>query len=423
MHFAESYFTRYNKLIPQIMEPPAGLLFFIMVIPAYLEEDIISTLESVKNASLPEGYCEIVIVFNFSESDSESNKTICMDQYHLTHEWCAANSMAERKFFPLLAADLPAKYAGAGLARKIGMDEALYRFGMLNKSEGIILSLDADTLVGKNYFRAIEKVMNSRPEAGGCLLPFCHRIQGNEFKPEVYRAIIQYELHLRYYKHMLEYTGFPHAHYTIGSCFGVRASVYARNGGMNRRKAGEDFYFLNKLFPHTRFADITDTIVFPSSRPSSRVLFGTGPVINQLVQNPETELLTYHPQAFFDLRNLFDTVPNFYTLDPVLFKDRLHNFSPALQGFLMEVDFHRKVVEIADNTSTLSAFVKRFYLWFDGFRVVKYLNYIHSEYHKKIPVKQAVCNYFDTILQDYTTGNDTELLLIFRKLDGIHSDP
>ena len=60
-------------------------------------------------------------------------------------------------------------------------------------------------------------------------------------------AIMKYELYLRYYRLALEYTGHPHAYHCIGSAFAVRTLDYVAQGGMNKRQAGEDFYFLQKL--------------------------------------------------------------------------------------------------------------------------------------------------------------------------------
>ena len=62
----------------------------------------------------------------------------------------------------------------------------------------------------------------------GCTIYFEHPIEGDEYPPEVYDAIIQYELYLRYYLQALRYTGYPYATHTVGSCFAVKASVYAK---------------------------------------------------------------------------------------------------------------------------------------------------------------------------------------------------
>jgi nitrate reductase NapAB chaperone NapD len=67
MSFAENYFTNHTFLMPQIIEPPSGLLSFIVVIPSYMEEHIIETLECLKKAQRPAGSVEVIIVFNYSE--------------------------------------------------------------------------------------------------------------------------------------------------------------------------------------------------------------------------------------------------------------------------------------------------------------------------------------------------------------------
>jgi glycosyltransferase involved in cell wall biosynthesis len=419
MNFKSYYFTKNSSFRPRIQEPPSGLLSFIVVIPAYLEENIIRTLESLKAARLPSGHIEVIVVHNFPETESQVNKGICTDQYRQAMEWSGKNSIDSRKFFPLLAGDLPARHAGAGLARKTGMDEALYRFGSAGIPEGIILSLDADTLVSDNYFTAIEKALERNPGCGGCLIPFSHPLEGDEFKPEVYDAILQYELHLRYYKHILKYTGFPHAHYTIGSCFVVKAGVYAQHGGMNQRKAGEDFYFLNKLFPHTHFPEAAGTIVHPSPRPSVRVPFGTGPVINRLINDPGSQYMTYDPDSFFELKKLFNLVPAFFPFNPASVNNMCSKLPNGLQEFLSGQEFLKKLEEISRNTSSRESFVKRFYLWFDGFRVVKYLNFAHMSYFRKIPVGEAAKEFYCRIGEPHPDDSSRELLYRFRRLDGV----
>jgi hypothetical protein len=40
---------------------------------------------------------------------------------------------------------------------------------------------------------------------------------------------------------------FSYAYHTVGSAMAVKAYQYVKVGGMNRRQAGEDFYFIQKL--------------------------------------------------------------------------------------------------------------------------------------------------------------------------------
>jgi len=46
---------------------------------------------------------------------------------------------------------------------------------------------------------------------------------------------------------LLQQAGSPYAYHTIGSAFACRAEAYIAAGGMNRRHAAEDFYFLQQL--------------------------------------------------------------------------------------------------------------------------------------------------------------------------------
>jgi len=110
----------------------------------------------------------------------------------------------------------------------------------------MIICFDADCLCDSNYFLAIEEHAEKHPSADGFNIYFEHPCEGTDYPQEIYEGIIQYELHLRYMNQFLRYAGFPFAYHTIGSSFAVRAGTYALQGGMNSRKAGEDFYSLIK---------------------------------------------------------------------------------------------------------------------------------------------------------------------------------
>ncbi len=416
MSFADTYIQKHLFTMPQIKIPPSRDLSYVVVIPAYLEDAIINVLESIKNTRAVEGDIEVLIIVNYSKADSKENKTSNKKQHNQVLKWCERNSVLSLRFFVVLASDLPPKHAGAGLARKIGMDEALHRFGLVDNPQGIILSLDADTLIEPDYFLAIEKEFYRNTDLGGCIIPFAHPIKGNEFPDRIYTAGILYELHLRYYRHALRMSGFPYAYYTIGSCFGVRAGFYAQQGGMNRRKAGEDFYFLNKLFPHQPFCEIKGTCVHPSPRPSLRVPFGTGPVIQKIADSENLEYLTYNLKAFTDLNLLFDFVSELYFMTEnnlILFLEQLPQ---PLNLFLVQNEFLEKLKEIKKNTASESSFEKRFFLWFDGFKVVKYLNFTHQNYYKKTDVTEAA-KHLVARMNRQTTDDTLQLLYLFRQLD------
>jgi len=79
---------------------------------------------------------------------------------------------------------------------------------------------------------------------------------------------------------------------------------------MNKRQAGEDFYFLQKIIPLGHFTDLTETKVIPSSRPSDRVPFGTGKAVRDFLRDRQS--WTYPLQSFLDLKQLFEQLPELF---------------------------------------------------------------------------------------------------------------
>lgn len=74
----------------------------------------------------------------------------------------------------------------------------------------------------------------------------------------------------------LEVSGSPYAFHTIGSTMACDAEMYVKIQGMNKKKAAEDFYFMEKLSKNVKIHKIISAKVYPSSRGSWRVPFGTG---------------------------------------------------------------------------------------------------------------------------------------------------
>jgi hypothetical protein len=334
-------------------------------------------------------------------------------------DWIRDHSEVPFRFRLMVIPDMPAKDAGVGLARKTGMDEALYRFSLLDNPGGIMLSFDADSRCSENYFTAIEETLEIRPKTRGFDIYFEHPVSGNEFPEKVYRGALLYEMHLRYVNQFLRYSGFPFAFHTVGSCFGVKASVYAAQGGMNRRKAGEDFYFLHKIIPLGEFAEITGTCVFPSPRTSSRVPFGTGVAIAKFIESEEDEMLTYAPECFRLLHLLFIQIVGFYRKSPEKVEESISQLPQPLADYLSSIHAGSAISEINANSSSESAFTNRFFRWFDAFRVVKYLNRTSSIYFPRITVSNAV-HYFLKLTGNISAGenlSDQELLKIIRKIE------
>ncbi len=381
------YFNKY-QFIPKIQLSPSEELGLIVVIPSFNEPNLEKSLKSLLNCKLPNCFVEIITVINYpSDSLPEiiENATYCNE---VVKKIDNQSNNQHLRFHSILASDLPKKQAGVGLARKIGMDEAAYRFFTINNPKGIIACYDADSDCMDNYLVELEKLWSEFPKTNACSLRYEHPISGNEFEPSIYEGITQYELHLRYYNQASRFIKFPFAYHTIGSSMACCAESYVKFGGMNRHKAGEDFYFLQKIIPHGNFAELNTTCVFPSPRPSNRVPFGTGRAMLKHLQSPEESILTYDFNAFITLIPLFESIEFLYNSDSHVINTWSKSLHPALQENLIVYEFTKKVSEIKANTNSIESFRKRFFFWFDAFMLLKYLNFAHEKYFLRKPVDE-----------------------------------
>ena len=383
MGFADFYFEKQKNFKIKIQEKPQSDLKYIVVIPCYNEFNLIETLDSVRKAKQIKSSVEVIIVINSSENSGQKILGQNIKTYNEAKNWIEQHEDSSLRFFLLLEESLPKKFAGAGLARKIGMDQAVARFNQINNSEGFILSLDADTLVKQNYFQEIDKHLKIKQKSNALTIYFEHPIDGNDYDSELYEAITTYELYLRYYKLALHYTGFPYSFYTIGSCFGVKAEAYVKQGGMNRKQAGEDFYFLHKIFPLGNSFEINTTCVYPSSRTSDRVPFGTGPMIQAILDSKSDVFLTYKLDSFKDIKLFFERINELFNIKKIELEKFIKTLPRSVNAFLLQNDFNLAIDEMNKNSSNLMSFTKRFFNWFDAFRVLKYLNFSHEEFYKK----------------------------------------
>ena len=193
---------------------------------------------------------------------------------------------------------MPAKTGGVGFARKIGMDLGLELFNYNSTQKKILISLDADCLVSENYLQTIVEDFNNK-KLHAAVVNFEHILPTDKNQKA---AIINYEIFLRYYILGLNYAESHYTHLSVGSTIVCDAESYVKVGGMNKRKAGEDFYFLEKLAKIDKIQKVADATVFPSARISNRVPFGTGPRIKRFLTTATDEYLLYSPKSFEILR-------------------------------------------------------------------------------------------------------------------------
>ena len=395
---------------------PADDLSLIVTIPCHNEPNLIGALESLLACDPINGSVEIIVIINHAENAPPK----IVQQNKLSFEkaklWAKRNNTPTKTFHIHLFDALPKKHAGVGLARKIAMDEAASRFLSLNKKNGIIQCYDADCSCLPNLMQAIQNGFD-KYDSSSLGIYYEHPIVGNEYSEATYRAIISYELHLRYYHHIQQYIGLPFAYQTIGSSMAVRAEDYILQGGMNKRKAGEDFYFLQKFISLNQHREINDTMVIPSPRTSDRVPFGTGKAVNDLLASNNNELLSYNPEAFDDLKILIDDLENLFNSNDIK-KDFEHWPLSLISYFIEKEKMPNAIFEIKHNTSNFEMFEKRFYKWMNAFKLMKYLHFSRDQnIFPDIPIIDAADIFIHKYLKKSCPRDEKSQLIFFRNMD------
>ena len=473
--------NRYLKKHPfcekQITESPSEKLGIVVTIPCYNEPDLFTSLSSIYDCVRPDCDVEVIVVVNSPQNCTvavlEQNKRTIRE----ADAWISKHIDTKIKFYILDFLYLPQKHAGVGMARKIGMDEAVRRFDFIkNHEDGIIACFDADCQCEKNYLKSIESHFKNNPKTPACSIYYEHRWSECHSKLQEAKlhleqqAIIKYELFLRYYMLAWRYTGHPYSYYTIGSCMAVRSSVYQSQGGMNRRKAGEDFYFLQKIIQLGDFTELNATTVYPSPRRSTRVPFGTGKAVidwltacpslvkahsnsnrwwkeksgngewgqknrgdraaeeeeKSLQQRGEYKLsknnyYTYNPKTFEDLKIFCSKIPSLYKIAPRQkeISKFLDKMPASIRTFLIKNAFSEHFKEILVNTTSEKTFTNRFYRWFNGLKVLQFVHFARDHYYDNIPIEDASITLLKSL--NYLHGKkrkitSIDLLLNYRKL-------
>lgn len=369
--FANNYLNKskfFERKIISIVNPK---LDAIVVIPCYNEDFIFNTLESLNLAlqKCTNKLVELIIVINSSENSPIEHVKNNIKVYNYLLD--ISNNCTIHFNFSLhliLLEKIPSKIAGVGYARRIGMDEALCRFNDISNPNGLIISLDADSLVSENYFKKIFSFHRNNPKIESFVLGFKHNFNENFFSKDEISACKLYEKYLLYHKNMLKSSGFPHYFHTIGSCFGFIANAYIKAGAMPCRQAGEDFYFIHKLANFANIGEISDILVFPAPRISNRVPFGTGKAIANIIENKYIDV--YNPKLYKILKNFFSSFDLFYEIKTI----NIDLISKYIVNFVGKEKLNNIFNDCFKNSSSYKLFKKRLFVHFNAFWIIKFFN-------------------------------------------------
>ena len=379
----------------------------VVVIPAISEfENIKQLLSSL--ARNPKQYLQkslIIFVVNNSISSDPEVKADNKHSLEFLHELIRENSSDKFATHILESGiriglidassegkEFDDKSAGVGLARKIGVDAALQVFEYLISGKKILVSLDADCLVEENYFSEIQHFFNQQ-NVYAAIVDFEHMLPEDEIRK---LGIFSYEIFLRHYVAGLLFAKSPFAFHTVGSTVVCDHEAYIKIGGMNTKKAAEDFYFLQKLAKHYKIQRITSTKVKPSARESWRVPFGTGRSITDFSSNKK-DILVYDPEVYLVLKEWLIIFNSDLLLNPDFVLKKPKEIHPELYNFLVSRGFNNNWEKIIDNSKSSKQLDYQRKNWFDAFETLKLLHHLRDSSFPMMNIKIGVEKLFKVV--------------------------
>ncbi len=328
-----------------------------------------------------------VFVINNTMADSETVRNINAQTVEFFKEQLAES-------FPLWVTVIdqatkgnmfPDKTGGVGLARKIGMDESLKWFH--SRDFRALVSLDADCQLGDDYLETIHTFFKDKKNQAA-VLPYEHPLNVEGVMAD---AIVNYELYLRYYTLSLHYANSHYAFHTIGSTMAVTPDTYKKSGGMNKRKAAEDFYFLEKVRKIVPIASLKTGMVYPSPRISQRVPFGTGQRVKRYVEGEfEDENLLYNPKNFDVLKQWNAVFAEHQTQSGEMLLDKARQISPELSKYLFYNYFVPNWNNVISNSKDEKYLLSQRIMWMDAFRTMKLVHFLRDNLNPNIYMFDAI---------------------------------
>jgi len=267
-------------IVIPVMNEAENLPFLLMNLKAQTAKDF----SAVFIVNQPENFWQDVI-----------KRQVCMDN---TASLEILQNFAKEVNFPVHIIDKSTrgngwklKDQGVGQARRDAMDLAL----KYAADEDVLLSTDADTMFFEDHIEKVRKLFTEFPQAGALSIPFYHIPKGTDTEQ---KAILRYEMYMRYYLLNLIRIKSPYAYTAIGSAMACTVKAYKRIGGLAPKASGEDFYFMMQLRKTGALIPWCDTMVHPSPRSSDRVIFGTGTAVAYGIQGDWSRYIFYDPEAY-----------------------------------------------------------------------------------------------------------------------------
>ncbi|GHV72635.1 hypothetical protein FACS1894201_03040 [Bacteroidia bacterium] len=252
---------------------------------------------------------------------------------------------------------------GVGWARKVLMDTIAQQAN----ANDLIVSLDADTIYPPSYFESVHSLFINNPKLSALSNPYYHCLTDDLV---LNKAVLRYEIYMRVYFLNLCRIGSPYAFTALGSAMAVKVDAYRRIGGISPKKSGEDFYFLQQLAKTGIVENRNAITVYPATRLSNRVFFGTGPALIKGVQDCWDSYPIYAPKLWDEISQLYAVFPQLQTttlMDTTICE--------TMQAFAKTIFTDDLLAKWRKTAKTTAQFVKFCHEKFDALRVLQYLKW------------------------------------------------
>ena len=259
------------------------------------------------------------------------------------------------------------KKTGVGFARKVLFEQIL----SVSEPEDLVVSLDADTYVKPTYLESVASLFRKNKNLNALAVPYYHRLDPqNEI---CNRTMLRYELYMRNYAINLLKINSPYGFTALGSAIVMRASALRKIGNITPLQSGEDFYLVQKFCKMGGLTLFNTECVYPASRFSDRVPFGTGPAMIQGAKGIWNSYPIYHYSYFAPIHETYTHLRDIFDDNPIMWDN---DFLSFLQKDVQKQDIWQ---DIRKNVSDYPHFVKAFHQKADGLRILQYVRTRHRQ--------------------------------------------
>ena len=255
-----------------------------------------------------------------------------------------------------------ARHQGVGWARKTAMDEAARQAA----AGDLLQTMDGDTQYHPDFLQAVADDFSDNGQAGAAAQWYYHSLTGEQAAD---RAVLRYEIYMRYYALNMLRIENPYAFTAIGSAMACTREAYRAVGGMTPHRSGEDFYFIQKLRKYTSVLIHTNAAALPAARFSDRVLFGTGPAMIRGDAGDWSSYPIYNYRLFDEVKTSFDRFADLFGSD----------VQHPMAAFLEEKFGHDHWNALRQNNRDESGFARAAFQKVDALRILQFMRWRHQQ--------------------------------------------